>query len=275
MISVELGKTGEKIPIIGQGTWGIKRRHKPEWYEQVKQALRRGIELGMTHLDTAEFYGQGVSEKILGDIIAEHRRDDLFITSKIFPYHFGENSMKKAIDKSLKRLGIKNLDMYLVHYPSFTGTKVEKHMKLMETFLNEGKTRYIGVSNYSLKQFKQGQESLKKAELVTNQLMANLTKQKHIQESLEYYKKEGVTLTAYSPLGHRGYTNLKGELKIKLDKIAEAHSATIQQIAIAWLINHDKVITIPKAFQIKHVESNWEAAEIKLSDDEMKQLSST
>ena len=273
MINVELGKTGEKIPIIGQGTWGIKKRHKPEWYKQVKAALRRGIEIGMTHIDTAEFYGGGISEKIVGEVISGFRRDDLFITSKIFPGHIGENSMRKAIDKSLKRLGISHLDLYLVHWPSFIlGSKIPKHMRVMEAALNEGKTRYIGVSNYSIKQFKKGQECLKKAELVTNQLNINVGKQKHIHESLPYYKKEGVTLTAYSPLGHRGFNNLEGELKEKLNKVAEAHSATMQQIAIAWLINHENVITIPKAFQIKHVESNCEAAEIKLSEDEIKLL---
>jgi len=106
---VELGKTGEKIPVLGMGTWGIKKRHKPEWYEQVKQALRRGIELGITHIDTAELYGGGISEKIVGEVISEYKRDDLFITSKLFPKHIGESSMKKAIDKSLKRLGIQNI----------------------------------------------------------------------------------------------------------------------------------------------------------------------
>ncbi len=269
---VELGKTGEKIPIIGQGTWGIKKRHKPEWYKQVKQALRKGIELGITHIDTAELYGGGISEKIVGQVISEYNRDDLFITSKLFPKHFGENSMKKAIDKSLKRLGIKNLDLYLIHWPSWVLTKIPKHMKVMEELLNEGKTRYIGVSNYSLKQFKKGQECLKKAELVTNQLHTNISRQKHIHKSLPYYKKEGVILTAYSPLGHRGFTDLKGELKTKLDKVAKAHNATIQQIAIAWLINHENVITIPKAFQVKHVEANFKATDITLSEEEIKQF---
>jgi len=138
--------------------------------------------------------------------------------------------------------------------------------------VNDGKTRYIGVSNYSLEQFKKGQELLKKTELVTNQLWANITKQKQIHTSLPYYQKEGVTLTAYSPLAHRGYTNLKGNLKVKLDKLAEAHNATIQQIAIAWLINHDNVVTIPKASQVKHLEDNTKAADITLTKNELESL---
>ena len=274
MISVELGKTGEKIPILGQGTWGIKKSFDKEKIAQIKATLERGIELGMTHIDTAEFYGGGRAEEAVGEVIAANRRDDLFITSKLFPMHFGVKSMKNACYKSLKRLGIDCLDLYLVHWPSFVGAKIKKHMKVMEDLLNEGKTRYIGVSNYSVKQFKEAQGYLKDARLVTNQLICNVTKQKHITESLPYYQKEGVTLTAYSPLGHRGFTNLKGDLREKLEKIANANSATIQQIAIAWLINHDNVITIPKAFKLDHLHSNSEAADIKLSEEEMELLQS-
>ena len=142
----------------------------------------------------------------------------------------------------------------------------------MEELLNEGKKRYIGVSNYSVKQFKEAQEYLIDAQLVTNQLICNISKQKHINKSLPYYQKVGVTLTAYSPLGHKGYTNLQGELREKLEKIADANSATIQQIAIAWLLNHDNIITIPRAFQLDHLHSNSEAVNIKLSEEEMKNL---
>jgi len=138
--------------------------------------------------------------------------------------------------------------------------------------LNEGKIRYIGVSNYSVDQFKEGQGYLKKAEIVTNQLRANIMKQKHIHNSLPYYKKEGIILTAYSPLGHRGYTNLKEDIGSKLEKVAKTHNATIQQITLAWLINHENVIAIPKAFQVKHIEDNAAAADINLTEAELKKL---
>jgi len=270
MRRVELGRTKEMIPIIGQGTWGIKKRKSKEFYDNWKESLKRGIELGITHIDTAELYGNGLCEKIVGDVIKEFNRDDLFITSKLFPKHIGKKAMKKACDKSLQRLGIKNLDLYLVHWPSFLfGAKIKKHMDVMEDLVNRGKTRYIGVSNYSLEQFKRAQTYLKKTELVTNQLWTNITKQKHIHESLPFYRKEKITLTAYSPLGHRGYTDLKGDLKKKFDKVANTHNATVQQIAIAWLINHDGVITIPRTSQVKHLESNIKAADITLSNEEI------
>ena len=268
MRKVELGKTGEQIPVLGQGTWGIKSRKGKDYYDSWKKSLRRGIELGLTHIDTAEFYGFGTSEKVVGDIISEYNRDDLFITSKLFPIHLNFRTMKKAASKSLKRLGINNFDLYLIHWPSpFTSKK--KQMKILDHLVKEGKTRYIGVSNFSVEQFKEGLSFLNN-ELVTNQLPANITKQKHMSESLPYYQGNGVTLTAYSPLGHRGYSDLKGEMKDKLNSIAKTHDATIQQIAIAWLINHKNVISIPKAFKIEHVEANAKAAEIILSENELK-----
>ncbi len=272
MRKVRLGKTGEQIPVLGQGTMGIKAGKDKEYYEKWKDSLKKGIELGMTHIDTAELYNRGTSEKVIGEAIKEYDRDDIFITSKLFPKHFGYKSMIKACSKSLERLDIKYLDLYLVHFPSFVFSKIKKHMRVMEQLLNEGKIRYIGVSNYSIDQFKKGQENLKKAEIVANQLHANIVRQKHIHNSLPYYKKEGVILTAYSPLSHRGYTNLKGDLRQKLDHVAKLHNASIQQIALAWLINHENVIAIPKAFQIQHIEANAAAADIDLSEEEIKQF---
>jgi len=272
MRKVQLGKGGEQIPVLGQGTMGIKSGKDKEYYEKWKLSLRKGIELGMTHIDTAELYNFGASERTIGEVIKEYDRDDVFITSKLFPRHIGYDSMIKACNKSLERLDTKYLDLYLVHFPSLGFSKIKKHMRVMEQLLNEGKIRYIGVSNYSVDQFKEGQGYLKKAEIVTNQLRANIMKQKHIHNSLPYYKKEGIILTAYSPLGHRGYTNLKEDIGSKLEKVAKTHNATIQQITLAWLINHENVIAIPKAFQVKHIEDNAAAADINLTEAELKKL---
>jgi len=267
---VELGNTGEKISVIGQGTWGISGFFKDhEYYEQWKDSLRMGIELGITHIDTAEVYGWGKSEEIVGQVINEYNRDDLFITSKLFPMHFRRKTMKKAANKSLKRLDIDQFDLYLIHWPNPL-VSVEKQMEVLEELVKEGKTRYIGVSNFSVKQFKEAQIYLKRERLVDNQLKANIIEQKHIYHSLPYYQEENITVTAYSPLGHKGLTDIEQSIKSKLEKIAEKHNATIQQIAIAWLINHKNIITIPKAFQKKHVKENAEAASILLNKEEIR-----
>ncbi|MFX0021395.1 MAG: aldo/keto reductase [Candidatus Hermodarchaeota archaeon] len=272
MRKIKLGKTGETIPVLGQGTWGIKNGRNKKYYEKWKDSLKRGIELGLTHIDTAEFYGFGASEKVIGEVLKEFDRDDFFVTSKIFPKHLGYKSMLKACKNSLKRLDLKYLDLYLVHFPSLFFSKIKKHMRAMEQLFNEGKIRYIGVSNFSVEKFKLAQENLKKTELITNQLHANILNQKHIHNSLGYYQKEAVILTAYSPLSHRGYTNLTGAIRLKLEEIAETHKASIQQIAIAWLINHENVIAIPKALKLNHIEENAAAANIELTDTEIKSL---
>ncbi|MFX1315261.1 MAG: aldo/keto reductase [Promethearchaeota archaeon] len=268
MKKIELGNTREQIPVIGQGTWGIKSRKSKAYYEQWKKSLRRGIELGLTHIDTAEIYGSGTSEKVVGQIITEFGRDDLFIASKLFPMHLRYKSMKKAAYNSLKRLGIKYFDLYLIHWPTLF-ISIEKQMNVLEELVNEGKTRYIGVSNFSVEQFEKAQQSLKRIELVNNQVRANLTHQKHIHNSLPYYQKEGITMTAYSPLAHRGYQKLSNGIRDKLEKVTQTHNATIEQIALAWLINHENVIAIPKAFKIEHIEANARAADISLSQEEI------
>jgi diketogulonate reductase-like aldo/keto reductase len=271
MKKIPLGKTGELIPVIGQGTWGFNRFRSSQYYTQWKTALHTGIELGMNHIDIAEAYGWGKAEEIVGEIVTEYNRDDLFITSKLFPIHFTYNGMKKAAYKSLNRLNLKYFDLYLIHWPNPL-VSIKKQMKFLEALVMEGKTRYIGVSNFSVNQFKKAQIALKKTEIVTNQVKANVAAQTHIYESLPYYQEQGIIMTAYSPLGHKGFTNLKGDLKKSLDHIAENHNATIQQIAIAWLINLKNVITIPKAFNIDHITANAAAADITLSKKEINLL---
>jgi diketogulonate reductase-like aldo/keto reductase len=269
MKKIKLGKTGENIPVLGQGTWGIKSFRNKVYYEKWKDSIRRGIELGITHIDTAEFYGRGTSEKIVGQVISEYDRDDIFITTKLFPMHLRYKSMKKAASKSLKRLGIKQIDLYLIHWPSPL-TSIKSQMKILADLVKEEKVRYIGLSNFSVEQFKEAQSYLKNVELVNNQLNASITRQRHINQSLPFYQKEGIIMTAYSPLGHNGYQNLRGELRDKLENVAKSHNATIQQIAIAWLINHENIITIPKALKVEHMEANAKAAEITLSEKEIK-----
>ncbi|TXT59093.1 MAG: hypothetical protein BAJALOKI1v1_1480010 [Promethearchaeota archaeon] len=272
MKQITLGKTKEKIPLIGQGTWGISRLFKDkEYYEQWKTSLRTGIELGMTHIDTAEFYGWGKAEEVVGELIKEYDRDELFITSKLFPIHFRKKTMKKAAEVSLKRLDIKYLDLYLIHWPN-PFISIEKDMKVLEELVKEGKTRYIGVSNFSVDQFKKAQDYLKSEELITNQLKASVEDQKVIHNSLSYYQQNDIIMTAYSPLGHKGLTDIDEALKNKLQSVAENHNATIQQIALAWLITHKNVITIPKAFHLNHVKSNAKAASINLSKREIELL---
>jgi diketogulonate reductase-like aldo/keto reductase len=271
MREIELGKTGEKIPVLGQGTHGIYPNRSQGFYEQWKESLRLGIELGLTHIDTAEKYGDGYSEKIVGDVIKEYNRDDLFITTKLLPSHKTEKNMIKAVNKSLKRLSIQNVDLYLIHWLE-SYSSIDEIIHILEKLIDMGKTRYIGVSNFTLEQFKEAQSYLKKYELVTNQIKINIKDHIHLQECLPYYQDNGITLTAYSPLGGNGLNNIDKELKTKLESVAQKYNATIQQIALAWLVNHNNVITVVKAYNPKHIEENALAANITLEPDEIKQF---
>jgi diketogulonate reductase-like aldo/keto reductase len=270
MRTIELGKTGEKIPVIGQGTWGLSRWKSAEYYHQWRKVLHQGISLGMTHIDAAEVYGMGMAERIVGEVAREYPRDELFITSKLFPFRVFHNSMKKAAYKSLERLHLDYLDLYLVHWPNPL-ISIEKHMRALEELVEEGKTRFIGVSNYSVSQVETAMHALKKTELVTNQVKANVTAQKHLKD-LPFYRKEKITLTAYSPLGHRGLTSITNERREKLTFLAEKYNATIQQIALSWLVSMEGVITIPKTVSVDHVKANARAAETVLSSEEIKIL---
>jgi diketogulonate reductase-like aldo/keto reductase len=180
-------------------------------------------------------------------------------------------SMEKATEKSLKCLDIPTMDMFLIHWPNpIIGTK--KHIRFMESLVKAGKTRYIGVSNYGVSRFKASQQAVPDTPIVNNQIHINVVAQGNVGKALPYFQKEGVTVSAWSPLGHSGFKNLKQPLKSKLEKIAQAHDATIHQIAIAWVINLKGVFTIPKAFKPEHVEANAAAAEIQLTEAEMREL---
>jgi diketogulonate reductase-like aldo/keto reductase len=271
MRKINIGPAGEKIPVLGQGTGGIQP-HEPDMsYEKWKDVLKVGIELGMTHIDTAEIYGVGKSESMVGEAIKEFDRDDLFITTKLAPTHQDEKEMRIAVNNSLKRLGLTHVDLYLIHWLK-SKQPVKPIISFLESLIDEGKTRYIGVSNFSLDQFKSARQELRKHELVANQIKINIQNQKPTHESLQYYREQGIILTAYSPLGRYGLRNIEPNLMKMLEDLAVKHNATPHQIALAWLISHENVIAIPKTFQVEHVKQNAKAASIQLTESEIKQL---
>ncbi|MBD3185693.1 aldo/keto reductase [Candidatus Bathyarchaeota archaeon] len=273
MRQVELGNTGEKVAVVGQGTWGVKRNLDASKHQSIKESLKLGIELGMTHIDTAEAYGSGAAELLIGELIKEEQydRDDLFITSKIFPLHFTKESMKRAARRSLSRLGLNHFDLYLIHMPNPV-IPLKWQVHLMEELIDEGLTRYMGVSNFFKIIFKFIQFHLKKYEFATNQVRINIGHQGYIHHGLDYFQARGVTLTAYSPLAHGKWQSWNNVLMQNLSTIAKAHDATPSQVAIAWLIHHDGIITIPKAFSPKHVIQNAGAADLNLSKREIQSL---
>lgn len=260
-----------QIPKIGFGCWSIGGMSTPEptWDQHSLVALHSALDLGYTHFDTAESYASGHAEELLGRAIREKevRREDLFITSKVAPENLHSSDIITSCEKSLRRLGMDYLDLYLIHWPSHT-IKLEESFKALNQLVKAGKVRFLGVSNFNLKQLKQS-IALSETPLLTNQVSYSIPDQGCVKDGvLEYCQQNDILLTAYSPVKRR---NIKSNAV--LHKIASDRKMTPEQIALAWLVMQPKVITIPMSANPQHQAENLNAADIILSKEEMEQLS--
>ena len=273
MRKIELGKTGEKISVIGQGTWGISQRDNKDTLNNWKEALRVGISEGMNMIDTAEIYGWGTSEKLVGEVISEYNRDDLFIATKVAGMQYGYKSVLNACNNSLKKLNIKTIDLYQLHWPIGAGT-IKGSLSACEQLVKEGKIRYIGVSNFSAKKVMKAKETLKSNEIVSNQIFISVTHPNVMKNNkqLPMAKKEGVTLIAWSPFGHNGFKKLSPEINSTLEEIGKNKDITKYQVALSWLINHDRIMTIPKSTSPSHIKQNAASGDIVLTQEEMNKI---
>lgn len=264
----EIGKTGVKVPAIGFGTWRIGGGFSPDYSrdDYFVSIIKKAIEYDLWHIDTAEMYGDGHAEELVGRAIKDFDRDAVFITTKISGDHLAFNDVIKAVKRSLERLGIKYIDLYLVHWPNPT-IPLRETMKAMEELVNRGWVRFIGVSNFSKSLLEEARTYLSKEDIVNNQVQFSLTYRSPESELLPYCQKEGITLTAYTPLD-------KGQLaKNKmLQEIGKKYNKTAAQVALNWLISKPRVITIPKASSEEHIRENAGAMRWKLKEEDLKLL---
>jgi len=255
-------KTGEKVSIIGMGTYYDPlwitisallryRRHR----ERSLQAIKTGLSCGINFIDTAELY---YTEEIVGEAIKDVKRDELFIATKVsYPYHFSYDGVMKACEGSLKRLGTNYIDLYQFHFP-FRLSKIGEMMKAMEKLVNQGKIKYIGVSNFTLEQMKLAMQSTSKYEVVSNQVDYSLANRRIEKDLLPYCEREGIAVIAYYPLAH-GKLTKNSELLGNLKKLYP--DKTNSQLALNWLISRSEVVfPIPRASNPAHVEENCGAA---------------
>jgi diketogulonate reductase-like aldo/keto reductase len=259
-----------RIQKVGFGTWRIGGGSFPERSqdEQALSALRSALKLGYTHFDTAEMYGGGHAEDLLGRAIRDSKikRESLFLTSKVMPTHLHFDDVLRACEGSLQRLGADYLDLYLIHWPN-DSIPLEETFRALNQLVAHGKVKYLGVSNFDLALLKKSQ-ALAKTPIVTNQVPYSLSDRSYVRNGvLEYCQANNILLTAYSPIG-------EGRMKIDpaLQAVAAAHQASAYQIALAWLVAQPKVITIPMSFNREHQAENFNAADIELSETEMQQL---
>jgi len=261
----ELGRTREKVPVIGLGTWEMGDVQN-EGRALELQALRRGIELGMTMIDTAEMYGHGNAEKLVGQAI-KGMRDEVFVVTKVSPEHFGYDDVLSSCEASLRRLSVEHIDLYLLHWPSHK-VPIEETMKAMEELVSRGKIRYIGVSNFSVAQTSKAREALPRSEVVCNEVRYSLTHRAVESELLPFCQKEKLTVVAYSPLD-TGKIPASKIPRTLLDK----YGMTSAQLMLNWVTYKQAVVAIPKASNIEHVEEDAAAVSTRISGDDYKALS--
>ncbi len=276
----------EKIPILGLGTWGmgggVMRSIAND--QQEINAIKAAIKLGITHIDTAEFYGNGHAEELVGVAIKGFDRKKLFITTKVWSTHLGYNGVIEAAEGSLQRMKLKYMDLYLIHWPNFM-FPLKKTMEAMDYLIDTGMTRFIGVSNFSVKQMKDAQAYSKHSDfvsslgnnifpkhgIVTNQVEYSLLHRYPEKELLPYCQENGIILTAYTPLA-KGTLSQWGYNAV-LDSVARKYKKTPGQVALNWLISQKNVIAIPKASKIEHIKDNSGAVGWKMSKEDFEGLS--
>lgn len=259
-----------QIPKIGFGTWKIggDRQSDPARDEASLLALRSALELGYTHFDTAEGYAAGHAEELLGRAIrqAGAAREGLFITSKVSPEHLAYEDVLRCCENSLRRLGMDYLDLYLVHWPK-VGMKLPDTFRALNQLVRDGRVRHLGVSNFNLKLLKQS-ATLSESPLFTNQVSYSIPDRSCVENGvLNYCQQNDILLTAYSPVKPRNIPVNPG-----LRAVAEQRGLTPRQVALAWLMNQPRVITIPASFNPQHQLENLQAADLVLSAAEMELL---
>jgi diketogulonate reductase-like aldo/keto reductase len=256
---------GAIVPALGQGSANLAQGRHPEAAEE--EALRTGLSLGMTLIDTAEMYGNGSSEKLIGGVISG-QRDRVFLVSKVWPNHVTGNGIVRACDSSLARLDTDHLDLYLLHWPS-RDADLSSIVAAFEGLRAAGKIRAWGVSNFKVSDMEDLFRVSHGDRCATNQVLYNLDNRGIEHDLLPWCAQHGMPVMAYSPLGGAGASLLRDPT---LARIAAAHSCSAAAVALAWTIRNGSVIAIPESGSATHVKENAVALSLILTPDELHTL---
>jgi diketogulonate reductase-like aldo/keto reductase len=257
------GRTKSEVPKIGQGSWNLPLRGAAA--EEAKRALRRGVELGLTHIDTAEMYGDGGSERLIGEAIRGLPREALFIVSKVMPSNATYAGTIAACDASLERLGCDYLDCFLLHWRG--GVPLRETLRAMEQLVAAGKTRSLGVSNFDVDDLREAESVLQREPLACNQVLYHLGERTIEAHEFDYCRQRGISIVGYTPFGRGDYEDRPGTAL--LERVANKHGATVRQVVLAFLTRDPIAFAIPKASTSAHVAENAAAGDLVLSADDV------
>jgi diketogulonate reductase-like aldo/keto reductase len=256
-----------QMPVLGQGTWSMGENHAA--FRAEVAALKLGLDLGITLIDTAEMYGEGGAEKIVAEAIAG-RRDEVCLVSKVLPQNASRHGTIAACERSLKRLKTEHLDVYLLHWRG--GVPLGDTLEAFTELKQDGKILDYGVSNFDVDDMEAAAALAGGEAIATNQVLYNLLNRSIEWNLLPWCKGQGIPIMAYSPFvsAPPALTRLLGNATLKA--VAERHNATPAQIALAWLLHQPGVVAIPKAVQPAHVRANRAAYDLALTPDDLKDL---
>ncbi|GAB2837840.1 aldo/keto reductase [Pseudoduganella ginsengisoli] len=260
--------SGRAMPSLGLGTWNMGENDARR--QQEIRALQSGLDLGMNLIDTAEMYGDGGAEEVVGEAI-QGRRDSVYLVSKVYPHNATVRGVQLACERSLQRLKTDYLDCYLLHWRG--SVPLAETLDGLQALKRAGKIRDYGVSNFDLDDMEQARSLPGGKDIVTNQVLFNLTRRGIEWNLLPWSQQHNVPVMAYSPLE----SSTPGEQRVllgnrTLQAVAERHGATPAQIALAWLLRQDQVIVIPKSSNPEHVQLNRKAADIVLTAEDLADL---
>ncbi|VVD62082.1 aldo/keto reductase [Pandoraea communis] len=253
---------GETVPVLGQGTWMMGE--KPERRREEIDALRLGVSLGMTLVDTAEMYGEGATERLVGEAL-DGLRDEVFLVSKVYPHNASQRGVIAACERSLERLGTDHLDLYLLHWRG--EVPLRETIAGFETLRQAGKIRHWGVSNFDTDDMEELFDTPGGNACATDQVLYNLSRRGPEYDLAPWLAERGMPMMAYSPI-EQGRLRTTGVLA----DIARARHVEPLQIALAWVLHRPGVIAIPKASSQAHVRANYAAHDIDLTGEELTQL---
>jgi diketogulonate reductase-like aldo/keto reductase len=257
------GWTGVSVPVIGQGTWEIEGSASQE--ELAIEALRRGIDLGLTHIDTAEMYGSGRAEELTGKAIAG-RRDQLFLVTKVLPSNASYEGTLRACERSLTRLGVQQIDLYLLHWEG--RHPIGETMRAMEHLIDRKMIRYAGVSNFDVDPLRKAQAALRNHRLASNQVLYHLRERGIERRLIPYCAEQEIAVVAYTPFGREAFPQGDSPGGRVLTEIARRNERTVRQVILNFLTRTPHVFTIPKAGTPEHTVENAGGAGWELSRED-------